>query len=301
MISCLVHTLNEEKNIGRCLKSLTFADEIVVVDMGSTDMTLNIAKSYTKTIFTHPYTGYVEPARNFAINKAKGDWIMIVDADEVIPDNLSREIIKITENIQSNITYYSIPRKNIIFNKWMKNSGWWPDYQIRLFKKGNVKWSEKIHGIPLTFGKGKDIVAEENFAIVHHNYNSVSGFVERMNRYTSIQAKDFVQNKENINLSELMLRPVNEFVKRFFMLEGYKDGMHGFALSSLQALSELVVVLKAWEARGFPQKTVKLEEYAAIENSSQRIKKYWLLTELLKYPRTKISGFFLKIRRKILS
>ena len=215
MISCLVHTYNEAKNLGRCLQALEFADEIVVIDMGSTDKTLEIARDFKAKIYQHPYTGYVEPARNFGIKKAKGDWILIVDSDEFIPPDLVR-VIKNRVNSENNeINYYRIARKNIIFNNWMKNSGWWPDYQIRLFKKGSVSWSEKIHGIPVTRGIGGDFMPDESQAIVHYNYTSVSEFLERANRYSAIQASEFYSKNKRIEYSDFILSPVNEFVKRY--------------------------------------------------------------------------------------
>lgn len=301
MISCLVHTYNEEKNIGRCLKSLKFATEIIVIDMGSTDKTLEIARNHPVKIYSHPYTGYVEPARNFGIKKAKSDWILIVDADEVISDKLKTEIMAITQDKSNLFSYYRIARQNIIFNKWIKYSGWWPDYQVRLFKNGSVNWSEKIHGIPITRGIGKDIKPIQDLAIIHNNYKSISQFLDRLNRYTSVQALELFQSQYQVTLSDLILKPTNEFVTRFFMLGGYKDGFHGFALSALQAFSEIIVVLKVWEHKGFLQKNINLEDYGNIESTAEKIKKYWLLTELLKNKPDKFKEFFLKIRRYILS
>src|SRR3990167_384330 len=157
MISAVVHTYNEGKNIERCLSSLNWADEIVVIDMGSTDNTCKIAKDFKAKLFSHPYTGFVEPARNFGLSQAKGDWILVVDADEEIPKSL---VYYFTHELQRpRFDFYRIARKNIIFNKWVKHSGWWPDYQVRFFRKGMVAWTEKIHGIPLTKGEGTDIEA----------------------------------------------------------------------------------------------------------------------------------------------
>ena len=125
MISVIVHTYNEEKNIDRCLNALSWADEIVMIDMGSKDKTIQEAQKYNTTIYQHPYTHFVEPARNFGISKAKYEWVLIVDADEEIPKTLSRFLQKASnENI---FDYYRIPRKNIIFGKWIKHTGWWPE------------------------------------------------------------------------------------------------------------------------------------------------------------------------------
>ena len=149
-ISVVINTLNEEKNIERAIKSIGWADEIVIVDDGSTDKTLEIISGVRNPklkVYKHKGSGYVEPSRNFALNKASGDWILLLDADEEILNTLAEELKKITSKVEQ-ITFVNIPRKNIIFNKWVQNSFWWPDYNIRFFKKGTVKLSNKIHSKP---------------------------------------------------------------------------------------------------------------------------------------------------------
>ncbi len=132
-ISVVVCTYNDEDKIARCLDSVSFADEIVVVDDGSRDKTIELASKYTKNIFKHKSVGYVEPVRNFAISKATGDWILVVDSDEVIGEKLAKEIREFSK--ETEFSFVEVPRKNIIFGKWMKASMWWPDYNIRFFKK----------------------------------------------------------------------------------------------------------------------------------------------------------------------
>src|SRR4030042_2249641 len=184
MISAVVHTFNEEKNIERCLSSLSWTDEIVLIDMGSKDRTCEIAKNYKVKIFQHPWTGFVEPARNFGLSKAKGEWIFILDADEEVPHDLAKFLLSESRNPSGD--YYRISRKNIIFGKWIKHAGWWPDYQIRFFRKGKVSWIEKIHGIPLTKGHGVDMEPKERTSITHYNYQTLIQYIERMNRYSSV-------------------------------------------------------------------------------------------------------------------
>jgi len=132
-ISAVINTRNESENIFDCLNSLKFCDEIVVVDMESTDNTKEIAKQFTDKVFDHPMVGYVEPARNFAISKAIGDWILVIDADERIPKTLAIKLEEIAE--KNEIDYVRIPRQNLIFGQWVRHSRWWPDFNIRFFKK----------------------------------------------------------------------------------------------------------------------------------------------------------------------
>src|SRR3989344_5665200 len=137
-ISAIINTLNEEKNIVDCLESLDWVDEIIVVDMDSADKTKDLSYKYTKNVFNHKRMGYVEPARNFAIRQAKGDWLLIIDADERIPKDLAAKLYQVA--LEDKYNFVRIPRKNIAFGEWLQHSRWWPDYNIRFFKKGQVEW-----------------------------------------------------------------------------------------------------------------------------------------------------------------
>lgn len=259
-ITAVVNTRNEEKNIRRCLQSIdTFVDEIVVVDMESTDQTVRLAREFTNQIYTHPYVGYVEPARNFAINKAPDGWVLLVDADEVVSYTLGIKLKQLDSHATS--TYFRIPRKNIIFGKWIKHSGWWPDYKIRFFRKGAVEWSDEIHSVPVTHGKGADLETHEKNALIHYNYQSVGQYLERLNRYTTQEAKQLMMGDYSFAWQNLILKPGHEFITRFWYWEGYKDSLHGLVLSFLQAMSSLVVELKVWEMTKFVEsETNNLEE-----------------------------------------
>ncbi|MDP3917979.1 MAG: glycosyltransferase family 2 protein, partial [Candidatus Woesebacteria bacterium] len=258
-ISAVVNTYNEEKKIERCLASLKgFANEIVVVDMMSTDTTRELAKKYGARVFKHKKISYVEPARNFAIEKAKNDWVFILDADEEIPESLKIFLKQEVKDPQAK--FYRIPRKNIIFGKWMKHSGWWPDMNIRFFKKGAVVWNEVIHSVPMTTGKGMDLPNKEEFAIKHRHYSSVEEYITRMNRYTTIQAKEL--NKKGIEFKwrDVLIKPASEFLRRYFAEEGYKDGLHGLTICLLQVLSELVVYAKLWQKQKFRKRKIDADD-----------------------------------------
>ncbi len=154
-LSAVINTLNEEKNLPRAIASVKgLVDEIVVVDMKSDDETVGVAKKLGAKVYEHPRANYVEPARNFALGKANGEWVLILDADEEISEFLAKKIKEIIAKPRAD--YFRLPRKNIVFGKWLKYSRWWPDYNIRLFKKGKVLWTEVIHSVPLTTGRGLD-------------------------------------------------------------------------------------------------------------------------------------------------
>ncbi len=297
-ISAVINTLNEAKKIGRCLASLKgFANEVIVVDMMSTDSTREIAKKYGAKVFKHKRVGYVEPARNFAISKARYDWIIILDADEEISEGLKSYLKK--EIKDTKYDYFRLPRKNIIFSKWMKHSGWWPDYNIRFFRKSNVSWGNEIHSIPLTVGQGADLPAKEDFAIRHRHYSSVEEYVTRMNKYTTIQAKEL--NKKGIEFKWrfIISKPVSEFLRRYFAESGYKDGLHGLTVCLLQSLSELVVYAKLWQKQKF--RKVKIDQESTYEELKKASDEFvwWVYESKILTSNNMFKKIWLKTRRKL--
>jgi (heptosyl)LPS beta-1,4-glucosyltransferase len=292
-ISVVINTLNEEQNLPRALDSVKdFADEVVVVDMRSDDRTVEIATRFGAKVHGHERMGYVEPARNFAISKAQGDWILILDADEKIPVSLAKWLKNEIKAPKSD--YYRLARRNIIFGKWIKHSRWWPDYNIRFFKKGHVSWSEIIHSVPTTTGSGFDVAAEPQLAITHYHYETVEQYISRLNRYTSEHAKLIQKTGYKFDWKDLINKPVNEFLSRYFFAQGYKDGIHGLALSGLQAFSELVVLLKIWQNEGFSTKPIGLKSLTAEIKTSQKDLNYWMNDSLYK----KYGKIIYKIKRK---
>ncbi len=278
-ISVVINTLNEEKNIKKAIESLNWAQEIVIVDDGSNDRTYEIITELAQErpnlrIFKHRGAGYVEPARNFAISKASKKWILILDADEVLPDSLTKRLSEIASKMQTD--FVRIPRKNLIFGHFMRASMWWPDYNIRFFRKGKVKWVNKIHRPPQTFGEGLDLPAEEKYAILHQNYATISQYLARMDRYTTIQAEELKQEGYKFEWKDLFEKPLSEFLSRFFANSGYKDGIHGLALSFLQAFSSLVMYLKLWEIDKFRKEDINFFDLENQKNRSSEAINYWL-------------------------
>jgi (heptosyl)LPS beta-1,4-glucosyltransferase len=289
-ISVVVNTFNEEKNLERCLRSAEpLADEVVVVDMHSTDKTNQIAKKFKAKVFLHEYTRYVETARSFALSKATGDWILLLDADEEISPSLAQTLAKMAQTGEAD--WVELPRKNIIFGQWIKNSRWWPDYLPRFFKRGKVSVPVKIHAPYEKEGRGIQLPAEEENALIHHNFQSVSQFIERLNRYTDIQAEELIKEEKKFVWTDLLIKPANEFFSRFFVGEGYKDGLHGLVLALLQSFSELVLYLKLWEKGGFAE--ANISDLGSVMEKVIRDYLYW---------QQKVSAnAFTKIRLKIKS
>lgn len=297
-ISAVIDTWNEEKNLVECISSLGFVDEIIVVDMESTDNTKKIAKQYTDKVFNHPYLSYVEPARNFAIAKASGDWVLVVDPDEMIPASLGSKLRQIAE--EDGVDFVRLPRRNLVFDQWLKYSRWWPDYNIRFFKKDYVTWSDAIHRPPVTQGRGIDLDPKLELAIVHHHYRTIDEYLLRLIRYTNQQSKELTSEGYQFSLTDLINKPIGEFLSRFFAGEGYKDGLHGFVVALLQAFSTLVVYLKIWQKEGFHPHSDVLNTLPFRQTVNDKFSelKYWLYTVKIHLASNKGEKFLLKLKRK---
>lgn len=291
-ISVVINTLNAEENIKRAINSVKWADEIVVCDMHSEDRTVEIAKKLGAKVCFHKKEDFVEPARNFAVSKATNDWIFIIDPDEEVPESLTERLVQIASKMEQ-IDYVRIPRKNLIFGHFMQASMWWPDLNIRFFKKGKVKWTDKIHRPPEVQGEGLDLPASEEYAIIHNNYETVSKFLERMDRYSGIQAEELIKEGYKFNWKDLFEKPLGEFLSRFFAGQGYKDGLHGLALSFLQAFSFLIVYLKVWELGKFSEQEIDLKELETQKNKSGESINYWVNHSL------RSGNFFKRFFKKI--
>ncbi len=277
LISVVVNTINEEKNISRCLTSVqNFADEIVVVDMYSKDNTREVARKLGAKVFLHEKLNYVEPARNFAIKKARGKWILILDPDEKISSSLAKRLKEISQSEKGETDYVLIPRKNIIFGKWIQNSRWWPDYLPRFFKKGKVNWPSQIHRQPELKGNILTLPDVEKFAITHYNYDSLDQYLDRARRYAEVQAQELIKEKKyQLAAADLVLKPVGEFLSRFFVGGGYRDGLHGLALAILQAYSEVLIYLKVWEAKKYEEKTIESKKIREIFSQVVKEVDHW--------------------------
>lgn len=273
-ISVVINTYNEQNTIERAINSVKWADEILVCDMHSDDDTALIAKKLGAKVIFHKHLKFVEPARNFAISKAAYDWVLIIDPDEEIPDSLGNKLKEIA-NSNSVTTYVEIPRKNLIFNKWVKASMWWPDYNIRFFKKGNVVWSNQIHRPPKTVGQGLQLPAEERWAIIHYHYVTLNQFLNRLNRYTDVQSEELIKNGYKFSWPDLIRKPLSEFLSRYFANRGFDDGLHGLVLSLLQAFSFLIVYVKVWESDGFKAESINISDLKKEVDQSGKEITYW--------------------------
>jgi len=267
LISTVINIKNESDSLSKCLESLKkFADEIIVIDMYSTDNGKEVAEGYGAKVFQYKPTKVVEIARNFALSKATGKWIMLLDPDEYLNKTLKRELLRITK--RQDVDFVRIPRKNLIFGKWIRHSNCWPDYLVRFFKKDFVTWKKEIHSQPETKGNGINLLDTEKLAIRHNNYRTVTQFILRAIRYSGVQADELKENDYKVKISDFILKPTQEFNSRFFAAEGYKDGIHGLIFSILQAFAISLIYIRLWEKQGSQDKAMPKESFVSASQES---------------------------------
>jgi glycosyltransferase involved in cell wall biosynthesis len=246
-LSVIIITRNEEKNIRSCLESVKWADEIVVVDQSSTDKTADICKLYTDRVFVVEPKGYCEPDRMVAISKARGEWILYIDADERVSPELKNEILTTISSEKRNHNCYYLPRKNYFLGKWIKYCGWYPGYILRLFKKGTVIFSDRIHQDGITKEKCGFLKND----LIHLSYQNLEDYFEKFNRYTSRIAQEKYERGDQIsNLNfwiSFLFKPLFLFFRSYFLKRGWKEGFRGFFISFSSGLVIFVTYVKLWE------------------------------------------------------
>ncbi len=270
-ISISINTFDEERNIKNCLESVKWADEIVVVDMYSTDKTVEIAKDYTDKIFYFENVGYADPARQFARDKTSCEWILIVDADEVVPKKLRDRLVEIMEEDLGDVIY--IPHNNYFAGKQINTMGWGAldDLHPRFFKREYLNFGDQIHEF-FQIDENARIYKindpEEGF--IHFSYINFEHYIEKsLNGYTSIEARNiFEGKKEKVHLGSnfitIWFKLFREFMLHYILAKGYKDGFRGFSISFLSVMYRMVTYMK-----------VRLmEEYDSEDTRKEVIKEY---------------------------
>ena len=226
-LSVVIITYNEENNIGQCLESVEWADEIVVVDSLSTDRTVDIAKDYTDKIYPRAWEGYGKQ-KKYAVGQASNRWVLSLDADERITDELKLEIIEVLGADQITISGYEIPRKAFFGDTWVRHGGWYPDYVLRLFRKDQGCFSERlVHETVEISGSAGRL----KHCIEHYPYRSISDFVVRMERYSTLSAQVYYQEGRRVGWFETILRSWFTFIQMILLQRGFLDGVLGFELA----------------------------------------------------------------------
>ncbi len=243
-LSVVIITLNEEPNLARTLASVAWADEIVVVDSGSTDRTRDIAESFHARFFVEPWKGFAAQ-KNSALQKASGDWILSLDADEEVEPALAEEIRKTLAGNPSAGGFW-IPRKNFFLDRWIRHGGFYPDPKLRLFRRGAGLFEDRrVH---------EDLRLEGSTAkltnnLLHHAYPTLTGYLEHMNRYSSLGAEmvSVESRRAGFSFIDIVIRPRLTFFYNYFLRAGFLDGREGLLLHLYHANYVSWKYAKAWE------------------------------------------------------
>lgn len=241
-VSVVIVTKDEERNIRDALESVREFEEVVVVDAFSADSTVEICKRYTPRVFQQEWAGYAKQ-KQAAVDLATKEWVLILDADERVTPELKRELAgKIGEGIRDG---FYLPRKNFFLGKWIRHSGWWPDYTLRLFRKevSHVEYREVHEKVVV---KGSVGYLEE--PMEHYTYRTIAEYLRKMEQYSTLSANELCMKKTTPLLS-IMVNPVLVFIKMFLLRQGFRDGMHGFILAGLYSVYTFLKYAKIWEKR----------------------------------------------------
>ena len=231
-ISVVVVTLNEEANIERCLRSVPFASELIVVDTFSSDRTVEIARGLGAKVVQEKWRGF-GPQKKFAANLAQNDWVLSLDADEALSPELQQEIVARFESLKVG-TAYTLPRKSFFLGRWIMHGGWYPDRQIRLFHKKHSQWNEA----PIHEKVEAPVVSDEFRApILHWVFDDISDQVRTNDRYSSLQAQERFARGERSNGFLIMFKPWVKFMECYFFKLGLLDGRAGLVIAVNAAYS----------------------------------------------------------------
>lgn len=247
-ITAAVIAKDAERHLRECLQSVSWADELlVVVDEASSDGTLALAQELAHQMKVNKFVNYSQQ-RNVALQLASSDWVLFVDADERVPEELRSEICEVLHRDEQPYSGYWIPRRNMIFGVWVRHSGWYPDYQLRLLRRGRAYYDERraVHELAQLDGP----TAHLGNTLIHYNYDSMRQFTDKQSRYAAAEARTMFENGIRPKWQNYILQPLREFNRRYITWCGYRDGPLGFQLATLMAYYNLVMYLhlrKLWQ------------------------------------------------------
>ena len=241
-LSVVVVTRNEEERLRASLESVAWADEIVIVDAESEDKTVMVAREFTDRVVVRPWPGYAAQ-KNAALDLATGDWALSLDADEIVSSALHAEIAAVLA-VDGPADGYAVPRRNIFWGRWVRHGGLYPDWQLRLFRRGRGRFvARAVHESVRVDGRVERLAGH----LEHRSYRDVSDFLARADRYSTLAAEEAVAQGRPARVSDLVLRPLGRFLGMYVVGRGFLDGWRGFLLAALYAYYVLIRSAKIWE------------------------------------------------------
>ena len=225
-LSVIIIALNQEANIGPCLQSVRFADEIVVVDTGSTDRTVELAQAAGARVVATAWQGFAG-TKNFALDQARGDWVFSLDTDERVSAALQTEILAVVQ-ADGPLNGYRVPRKNYFGGRWIRHLGWYPDYTLRLWRREQGRFRDReVHEEVEVEGK----VGLLQTPLDHYSYHNLEEYAARQDRYARLAAREMFKQGRRPRPGELWWRPFFTFLRLYFLKKGFLEGALGLALA----------------------------------------------------------------------
>lgn len=243
-ISVCIITHNEEQKIRRCLESVKWAEEIVVVDSGSTDRTVDICREYTSRVYHRPFPGHIEQKNN-ALDLASHRWVLCLDADECLSPELTEEIQEeLSSNGEAYAGYY-MPRHTYALGRWINHSGWYPDYKLRLFRKDLGRWGgiNPHDRVILKEGLTKNLRGD----LLHFSHDDISTQLAIIDKFTTIFAEQMRKEGVRFGISSMIFRPVGRFFSMYFVKRGFLDGVPGLIIAVVGSMYSFLKYAKCWE------------------------------------------------------
>jgi glycosyltransferase involved in cell wall biosynthesis len=255
-ISAKINVYNEEKNIDAVCETLTWADEIVIVDSNSTDRTVELARRYTDRISNIEFRGYKDK-HVFSDSQTTGDWILWIDADERVTSELRASIEEVRQRDPATLPDgFRIARRTRYLDRWIKHSGWYPDYQMRLYRKAASYWDGvPPHETARVRGRVDTLKGE----LLHYTKHTLSEHHSLIDSYATLAAEYLHEQGRRVGWSDLMFRPIAAFLRTYIFKQGIRDGMHGLIIALFTAYGVFLRYAKVWEkSRGKPKDEVEL-------------------------------------------
>jgi glycosyltransferase involved in cell wall biosynthesis len=252
-VSAIVVCFNQEQNIGNCLESVRWCDEIVVVDSFSTDGTPEICRRYTDRFIQRAWAGYRDQ-KAYAHSQATKDWVLLVDSDERVTAELQKEIVDALARDNGRYAGYAVPRLVNYLARWWWRGGWYPDYDVRLFRRERATWGgSDPHEKIIVDGP----VRRLRHPLQHYSYKNIEDHIERINRFTSISSRELKKEGGRWRLRDALLRPAVRFFRSYVIKRGFMEGFAGFYVALTAAVYVFLKYAKLWE--------IELEEKRKIE------------------------------------
>jgi glycosyltransferase involved in cell wall biosynthesis len=249
-LSVVVITFNEEERLRACLESVLWADEIVVVDAESADKTVSIAREVTDRVLVRPWPGFAAQ-KNFALAQATGAWVLSLDADETVPPALRAAIERVVA-ADGPADGYALPRRNHFWGRWVRHGGLYPDWQVRLFRRGRGRFLERAVHESVTVDGAVGRLREP---LEHRSYRDLADFVARAERYSTLAAEEWLAHGRPVRpVVDLAVRPLGRFLGMYVLRAGFLDGWRGFLLAVLYAYYVFIRSAKVWERTGADQR-----------------------------------------------